>query len=431
MYLRRNGQFLTLFLIGLLIVPYVGLLVDVSPNTHQDSNFENNITLAQTGWLTGWQYRKSHTMTGSAGAETDYQVRITVHRTTGIDSGENIYVGSNCKTDFGDIRFTSDDGVTLLDYWMEELASENASFWVEVKENLDTNQGIHVYYGNTEATSASDGSATFIFFDDFEDGTLDGTKWDAFGPWTESGGMATFSITSTGDAIDFPSIRTNSAWNMRNKAFAARWQFDENSVNRQFGMSCSTDNGAMLSYFIGGTYSDTVSDVYFDLNHASSGYDHDANVIMDWPVDTFFRTEFISTPDGPTKNDWRLDFDSVSTYNGGFFSTDLQRIRLAFYAHGFHSPLGAGTLTMDFDWVYLRKAISTEPIHSSWGSEESQATTTSTTSTTTTPIPTGPFPQDIPIFLIIAIISPVIIVVLAIGWYLRSRGRIETSFGYG
>ncbi|MHA2424832.1 MAG: DUF2341 domain-containing protein, partial [Candidatus Thorarchaeota archaeon] len=155
--MKLSGQFVTLFLIGLLLVPYVAVLVDASPKTRQEVGLENDITLAQSGWLTGWQYRKSHTITGSAGAGTDYQIRITVHRATGTDSGEDVYVGSNCKTDFGDVRFTDDDGITLLDYWMEEFHSENASFWVRVKDSLESNQDIYIYYGNSEAMDASDG----------------------------------------------------------------------------------------------------------------------------------------------------------------------------------------------------------------------------------------------------------------------------------
>jgi hypothetical protein len=32
-----------------------------------------------------------------------------------------VILDSKCKTDFGDVRFTDDDGTTLLDYWMEEF----------------------------------------------------------------------------------------------------------------------------------------------------------------------------------------------------------------------------------------------------------------------------------------------------------------------
>jgi len=130
------------------------------------------------GWLTGWSYRKSHTINGSSsGAVTNYQVRIKVYYGSGTDSGESVYLNSKCRTDFGDVRFTSSDGETLLDYWIEEKVDSNyAIFWVEVDSipaSPDT-KTIYIYYGKSDATSISDGDATFIFFDDFE---TDLSKW--------------------------------------------------------------------------------------------------------------------------------------------------------------------------------------------------------------------------------------------------------------
>ena len=72
-------------------------------------------------WLAGWKYRKSHVIEPASGAGTDYQIRIIVHYGSGTDSGEHVYLNGKCRSDFGDVRFTSDDGVTLLDYWIEEL----------------------------------------------------------------------------------------------------------------------------------------------------------------------------------------------------------------------------------------------------------------------------------------------------------------------
>ncbi|NVM23317.1 MAG: BNR-4 repeat-containing protein [Desulfobacterales bacterium] len=65
-----------------------------------------------------WHYRKSHVINSAVGAGTLYQKRIVVHRYTGVDGGEDVYVGNKCRADFGDIRFH--DGVNLLDYWMQE-----------------------------------------------------------------------------------------------------------------------------------------------------------------------------------------------------------------------------------------------------------------------------------------------------------------------
>ena len=122
------------------------------------------------GWLTGWGYRKSHTINGSvAGAQASYQLEINVHRAEGSDSGNDVYVGTKCREDFGDIRFTEDDGESLLEYAPPTIDGGVATFWVDV-EGIPEGPGtidIYVYYGKGDATSIGDGDATFIFWDDF------------------------------------------------------------------------------------------------------------------------------------------------------------------------------------------------------------------------------------------------------------------------
>jgi len=85
-------------------------------------------------WLSGWGYRKSHEIVGStAGAVTDYQVRVKAHYGSGDDSGEDVYLNEHCRTDFGDVRFTDSDGETEIPYWMEEkVDGDYAVFWVKV-----------------------------------------------------------------------------------------------------------------------------------------------------------------------------------------------------------------------------------------------------------------------------------------------------------
>jgi len=129
-------------------------------------------------WLEGWQYRKSHEIEGStAGAVTDYQIRIAVHYGSGTDSGEHVYLDGKCRTDFGDIRFTDSDGVTELSYWIEDkIDGDYAIFWVKVS-NIPASPDsvtIYIYYGNPSVTTVSNFANTFHFTEDWEACNLDG-----------------------------------------------------------------------------------------------------------------------------------------------------------------------------------------------------------------------------------------------------------------
>lgn len=105
-----------------------------------------------------WTKRKPITLTGgSSGAQTDYQVKITVTYDTDM------------QVDFDDLRFTESDGTTLLNSWLEsKVDSTSAIVWVETNTPANTVEAtIYMYYGNSGVSSAWDIGDTFIFGDDF------------------------------------------------------------------------------------------------------------------------------------------------------------------------------------------------------------------------------------------------------------------------
>lgn len=121
----------------------------------------------ETDWLTGWTYRKAMTISGSTSLLTDYQVKVPVN-----------FVNGKMNSNFSDIHFTSTDGNTPLACWMESsTASTSATFWVKVPSIPTGGTNIYMYYGNSSATSASNGENTFELFDDFPGTTLDAGKW--------------------------------------------------------------------------------------------------------------------------------------------------------------------------------------------------------------------------------------------------------------
>jgi hypothetical protein len=110
-------------------------------------------------------------------------------------------------TDFSDLMFTDSDQVTPIPFWIESYStSVSASVWVKVPSiPASSTKTIYMYYGNPSATSASNGTATFEFFDDFADGSISTSKWVTSGNVQETGGY--LQVGSGADSI----ARQNSA----------------------------------------------------------------------------------------------------------------------------------------------------------------------------------------------------------------------------
>lgn len=129
-----------------------------------------------TTWYDNFGYRKRIAIHNPNGTTlTNYQIKLTLHSGTGIDTGSDIYLNNNVQANFNDIRFTQDDELTLLNYWVESINAGTATVWVKVNllaASADTN--IFLYYSNSGATSQSNGTSTFSFFDDFDENGING-----------------------------------------------------------------------------------------------------------------------------------------------------------------------------------------------------------------------------------------------------------------
>ena len=112
------------------------------------------------GWYdSGWSYRKEVTIDNTSNSNnlTDYQVKVTLNSTN--------FDFSKAKSDGADIRFTDDDGTTLLNHWIEkwDASGEEAILWVKVPSiPASSNKTIYLYYGNSNASSTSSVTNTFI-----------------------------------------------------------------------------------------------------------------------------------------------------------------------------------------------------------------------------------------------------------------------------
>ena len=306
----------------------------------------------ESNWLAGWSHRKSHVINPASGSGTNYQVKIVVHYGPGIDNNENAYFNSQCRTDFGDIRFTDDDGVTELDYWIEEKVDSNYGvFWVEIRDDLNTASAtIFVYYGNSAATTTSNGENTFIFFEDFSNG-LNASKWYSEGNISVTGGECTIGGSTTYSKIRTLDVYgTGHAGRARSKATADySWLVD-------FGEGEGGGDWLVIrrwQFYAGPDFYHAVQDG--DGSHRSTQPSTN--------VDANYHTSEIRWISGSLAY---TDIDgTVVTFSTANVPDGDYRKNLCFKAFG---DLETGTRTV-VDWCLVRKCVDPEPSHGTWGGE--------------------------------------------------------------
>lgn len=127
-----------------------------------------------------WNYRQAITIFNSGEELTDYQVLIKLNSSN--------FDFSKAKANGADVRFTKGDGTTLIDYWIEPPWNSTLTYiWVEVPVIQSGNTTIYLYYNNPSVGTVSNGTETFVFFDDewnqFKDGGCSaGIPWDCISP---------------------------------------------------------------------------------------------------------------------------------------------------------------------------------------------------------------------------------------------------------
>ena len=152
----------------------------------------SELPLYRDGWIVYQQ------IDYSACDQETYQQDIVIHRTAGTAYNEtangletwHLYVGSLCREDYGDIRFTNSTGAELAYYLWPDYNSSSARFCVRL-EGADAAGSLFVWYGNAAATTTSDGDAVYLVFDHFEGATLDTTKWNVGGNVSVADGVCT------------------------------------------------------------------------------------------------------------------------------------------------------------------------------------------------------------------------------------------------
>ncbi len=124
-----------------------------------------------------WTYKRPIIINNSQNQNIlfDYQTLINVSYKNGM------------KSDFSDIRFTwlntSSNIEVPISYFIENYTTNLfADIWIKISEiNANGYEKVYMYYGNPSAISESNSNSTFELYDNFNDMTLDNSKWDVLG----------------------------------------------------------------------------------------------------------------------------------------------------------------------------------------------------------------------------------------------------------
>ena len=263
----------------------------------------------------------------------------------------SIALDSKCKTDFGDILFTDDDGQTLLDYYMvEKTDGEYARFYVEVTDNItDAAQTIYLYYNNSGASTTSNGANTFRFFDDFSSSIDWSSKW-------QSTDQSHYSIEDGKLIVGLPTetmemIQTNQSYS-------------------SIMIEISSRNNL------------TTSGGYLELTDAVATYRGSDNILLDWQGGQYYLTlggvaRTLNEEDLTNYHTKRYYLPSVGNALSEVWKSDGMVIayeRSPQYTTIYPSFFTFAAPHLLVDYIFIRNYTNPEPLRS-WGSEEEQGVT--------------------------------------------------------
>jgi hypothetical protein len=129
----------------------------------------------------------------SDGAQTDYQMKLTIVKGTGSNTAGTIYLNNHSSNWPYDIQFKNASG-TVLDYWREEYDATDMTVWVKCDSIAASGEtDFYLYYGDSGASDASDGESAFIFYDPCNNMNKWTTWTQGNGSWTIDNGRFKFS----------------------------------------------------------------------------------------------------------------------------------------------------------------------------------------------------------------------------------------------
>ena len=311
-------------------------------------------------WLEDYSGRKEFYVSIVYDSVPDYQVKILVGESS-TATGTTINCEMLTSALFDDIRFTTEDGQTLLPYWIETITGNSpnriATVWLKCDANLLQTK-FYLYYGNPVVSSASDGNSTFAFFEDFDGTSVDTDEW---GLWAGSGDAVVsgsiFSITG----ID---TSTYNAW-------GSKQQFGTNYAFRSYSKTNSETTASDLCAIglddrsANGTYSGTGPDQA--VVNSSTSIKQYANTVNGSSYATTSRSDVMTS--------WTVvEIQRNAATNIKFYWNNTLKATHTNYLPvdnmGFIFYTNHSGATVYVDWCLVRKYRNIEPTISNVGTHE-------------------------------------------------------------
>ena len=300
-----------------------------------------------------------------------YSSAAEIEFVAGWSDSTNVYLGTNVKDDFTDLRFTASGGSSTLPYWIESYTSgQSADVWVNFDSIGTGATTFYMYYGNSGAsaqyaTPLLAGKATFTLFDDFNDGSYDtATTWTTGGGTpAEGGGVLT--VDSNGEYVY---SKTNFGVN-----YSVRYQANHPDVESNW-----------IGFNVAGSAPLALFERYPTSVWSARSY-------VSGSTDTSLDTAFLGSNQiyELARNNGTSNLYYVNNCLKGTHATQVTSSSLPVDIYM------SATATMTVDWVLVRQYLNPEPTWGSWGSEDPQPTATPTP--TATPAPTAtPTPTPVP-----------------------------------
>jgi hypothetical protein len=321
----------------------------------------------------GYAYCKTHQIIGSPdGGLTDYQIKIVAHNGPGTDTGQDVFLNGSSQSWPYDIRFT-DPANSPYPFWIESYDADTATIWVKI-DSIPAYPGtktVNLYYGRSDDQGASDGSGTFLAFDDFHTNRI-GTYWDetysADGAWAWT---TTHTVENGGYHLVVPKAADSAGFLQLRDALASpsvsvvTLSYDNLKGRSPPWVYFSVDDGGAQDRYYAFTFG------YWGNN--IGGFDPESpsdNIRIEWT-------------DGSTKDNVRIyRGNTVEATGSANFSTYKKP------SFGLRTA-SAEKITASFTKFYAYKYTANPPVQSAWASAPAESTPpVSTAPVSTTPVPT-------------------------------------------